>query len=141
MIARKKSLRDYCRDKALRTAKEAPLSKTAPMSGTWPQARNGALQRSRKPMRRQSAKAKALIPARRACQAVVRARSGGRCEVRIEGQCIGYATDVHEILARGAGGSITDPENCLNSCRPCHDFVTEHPNRARELGFVAPRGT
>lgn len=37
-----------------------------------------------------------------------------------------YATDPHELLPRGRGGSITDPENIALLCRPCHDGVTFH---------------
>jgi 5-methylcytosine-specific restriction endonuclease McrA len=35
-----------------------------------------------------------------------------------------FALDGHELLRRSAGGSITDPENIVLLCRPCHDDVT-----------------
>jgi hypothetical protein len=44
--------------------------------------------------------------------------------------------DVHEVLARSQGGSITDPANCLGVCRPCHDFITRNMNIARCLGLA-----
>lgn len=32
--------------------------------------------------------------------------------------------DGHELLSRARGGSITDPDNIVLLCRPCHDDVT-----------------
>lgn len=103
--------------------------------------REGRTPRPRKaPLRRQSAKAKAAQPARRACCEAVRERSQGRCEVRISPECSGRMDHTHEIKARSAGGSITDPENCLGTCFFCHDWIGAHANKARKLGLVAPRG-
>ncbi len=45
------------------------------------------------------------------------------------------AVDVHEILPRSAGGSMTDPENLADLCRVCHTWVTEHPKLAEVEGF------
>lgn len=45
------------------------------------------------------------------------------------------AVDVHEILPRSAGGSMTDDENLADLCRPCHDWVTLHPRLAEVEGF------
>jgi hypothetical protein len=60
--------------------------------------------------------------------AMIRARYGdyAHCEARFLG-CSGIAVDTHEILTRGRGGSITDGENTLPLCRPCHKWITEHP--------------
>jgi len=41
--------------------------------------------------------------------------------------CVRLADDVHEPLTRGRGGSITDPDNAVPLCRPCHDEVTFTP--------------
>ena len=45
------------------------------------------------------------------------------------------ADDFHEIVSRARGGSITDPENCIPLCRPCHDRATTEPVWAAELGL------
>lgn len=37
-----------------------------------------------------------------------------------------YATDVHELLPRGRGGSILDRDNLVVLCRGCHDRITDH---------------
>lgn len=36
------------------------------------------------------------------------------------------ATEVHELLPRGRGGSITDPSNCVPLCHDCHTAITDH---------------
>lgn len=58
------------------------------------------------------------------------------CWAVIEGVCTGYAVDVHEIVTRARGGSITDPANCRTVCRACHDWITDHPTEAAALGLV-----
>jgi hypothetical protein len=57
------------------------------------------------------------------------------CEARIRG-CTMTPTEVHEILTRGRGGSIIDPENCLALCRSCHFFITNEPSWSKQNGFV-----
>ena len=47
--------------------------------------------------------------------------------------------DVHEILPRSAGGSLTDPANLKCVCRPCHLYLHAHPKRAMELGLKRSR--
>lgn len=44
--------------------------------------------------------------------------------------------DVHEKKSRARGGSITDVENLVALCRPCHSWVTEHPKKAHEQGWL-----
>ena len=61
---------------------------------------------------------------------------GAYCEAIIPAVCSYVATDLHEILTRARGGSITDPENILLLCRECHRFITEEPEWAKENGFV-----
>lgn len=39
-------------------------------------------------------------------------------------RCGHPADDLHELLSRARGGSITDPANCVPLCRPCHEDVT-----------------
>lgn len=49
--------------------------------------------------------------------------------------CGAPAEDLHEVLSRARGGSITDPANCVPICRPCHAYATEHPIEAEKLGL------
>lgn len=43
--------------------------------------------------------------------------------------------DVHEIKSRARGGSITDINNLMCLCRPCHTWITQNPRLAVEQGF------
>lgn len=62
--------------------------------------------------------ARARQTARHACRLTVYLRDGGRCRL-----CGALGTDVHEIVYRSHGGSITDPDNCLLLCRDHHRAV------------------
>lgn len=53
--------------------------------------------------------------------------------------CSVYAVDVHEILARSAGGSILDEANVLCLCRACHDWIGNNPKAALALGLRKSR--
>lgn len=58
-----------------------------------------------------------------------------RCQIRVT--CSGApATDVDEIKARSAGGSILDPANCQTACRDCHSWKHANPLEAHRLGFT-----
>jgi hypothetical protein len=46
--------------------------------------------------------------------------------------------DVHEVLTRGRGGSIYDPDNCVALCRRAHEWVTAHAEAAEALGLILP---
>jgi hypothetical protein len=57
-------------------------------------------------------------------------------------KCHRHAVDVHEILTRGRGGAFVPSDGLtrdgvLALCRPCHDWVTTHPEKAAHLGAVA----
>ncbi len=54
-------------------------------------------------------------------------------------RCGGKSVDVHELLARSAGGSIVDPANVKALCRACHDFVGAKPRQALALGLRLSR--
>jgi 5-methylcytosine-specific restriction endonuclease McrA len=95
--------------------------------------------RPRKPMRRQSARKRAERGPRARCVAAVRARSGGLCEGRVPGVCTGTATDVHEVVSRARGGSVTDMANCVHLCRDCHSWAHNHPAIAATLGLLKRR--
>lgn len=49
------------------------------------------------------------------------------------------ATEPHEIVKRSRGGSITDPDNILATCRDCHQFTEVYPSLATQYGLLAPR--
>lgn len=65
-------------------------------------------------------------------------RDQNACQAGILGLCTYHATDVHEILTRGRGGSIYDPDNCISLCRSCHTYITDNPKWAEENGFIIP---
>jgi 5-methylcytosine-specific restriction endonuclease McrA len=44
--------------------------------------------------------------------------------------------EVHEVKSRGRGGSYLDPGNCVAVCQSHHDWITEHPVEARDLGLL-----
>jgi hypothetical protein len=52
--------------------------------------------------------------------------------------CPSMADDLHEPLTRARGGSITDPDNQVPLCRPCHDEVTFAPEST--LGWAYDAG-
>lgn len=50
--------------------------------------------------------------------------------------CTRPARDCHEPLTRARGGSITDPENMVPLCGPCHTEIQLGPAWAYELGLM-----
>jgi hypothetical protein len=69
-------------------------------------------------------------------------RSGGWCEAQLDG-CSGRAVDPHHRVVRGRGGTHGEAKErsdqlsaLLHLCRSCHDWVHEHPAKARELGLL-----
>jgi len=127
----RKPIWQYCAEKRQREGKP----KAAPKPRKPMKRSASAFLRARNPMRKVSAKRRAELPERRAACSIVAIRSAGCCEAGLE-VCSGYGQDFHEILARSQGGSITDPENILHVCRPCHDWITAHMNEARKLGLA-----
>lgn len=53
--------------------------------------------------------------------------------------CGGVAVEVHEVLRRSAGGSITDDDNVRSTCAFDHRWTHTHPKEARELGLLRSR--
>ena len=51
--------------------------------------------------------------------------------------CGRWADDVHEPLTRGRGGSITDPQNAVTPCRPCHEVLTVTPDSELQWAYAA----
>jgi hypothetical protein len=58
------------------------------------------------------------------------------CSARVPDVCTGRAQDGHELLRRSQGGSITDPNNVVGVCRPCHGWIGEHPAQAVARGLA-----
>jgi hypothetical protein len=50
--------------------------------------------------------------------------------------CLRMADDVHEILPRARGGSITDPSIWAPLCRPDHDEATREAGWAYQAGLL-----
>ena len=57
-------------------------------------------------------------------KAVVRRRSGNRCEIRVLGVCTQHATAFHHRKLRDHGDNRA--ENCLHACAGCHHHVHNH---------------
>ena len=63
-------------------------------------------------------------------------RALGQCEARVDSVCIGRGSDHHHIGPRSTHPHLrTDPTNLLLVCRPCHDWIGDHPTDAAELGL------
>jgi hypothetical protein len=74
--------------------------------------------------------------------AVVKARSGGWCEIAIEGVCTGAACQRHHRITQKAGGRhgaaarrSDRASGLLDLCFCCHDVVTNRPARAYTYGW------
>lgn len=76
---------------------------------------------------------KAAMEAHQPCQASARIAD---VDLAVANRCGLAAVDLHEVLTRGRGGSITDMANMILVCRPCHTWITEHPIEAEQLGLV-----
>lgn len=107
------------------------------------------IKRSRKPIPFRSAKRAAIADERKAFVARI-LRERPQCEARnflrpIVGQLVGkdqdrvlaalrgctwQASEVHELLSRARGGSITEDANCCALCHTCHAWVTTEPRLA-----------
>jgi 5-methylcytosine-specific restriction endonuclease McrA len=101
--------------------------------------RSGPLRRLTR-LRPFSPRREALRADRAECRRTVLARARGRCEAcpKLHDGPGRPAADVHELLPRSAGGSITDPDNCIAICRACHDWIHGHPAESGVLGLLIP---
>ena len=69
-------------------------------------------------------------------KAIVRRRSGGRCEAPQHSiGCRGRAEHVHHVKLRSAGGTH-DPANLLDLSGACHSWWHLHRDEARRLGII-----
>jgi hypothetical protein len=98
--------------------------------------KRGSCAMKRTPINRRSGRAKIDSPERRTCLATVRSRCGGKCEARIHPACTNQMNHGHEVTPRGRGGDPTDPANVLGVCWICHDWITNHPTKAKEKGLT-----
>jgi hypothetical protein len=63
-------------------------------------------------------------------------RSGGQCEVIVQGyRCNGGAKDPHHVLPKGRGGKNT-LDNLLHICRWCHRLIHDYPDKAEQMGIL-----
>jgi hypothetical protein len=80
-------------------------------------------------------------PEEKAAKLLVRARSGGWCELRLSG-CVGRAYDFSHRIAKGRGGKWTASNGC-DACRFCHMAIT-NTNGMRVVyeafGFIVQTG-
>lgn len=135
--------------------KRTELKRTTPLKASKALARKTPLQaktplaRASEPLRRAPLVQKRVKPKLTAVQKrPLVERSGGYCELRIQGVCIGRATDVAHRIGEGMGGrhGAAAEENdrlsvVLHACRPCHDETHQRPAHARSLGWMLLRGS
>ena len=76
-----------------------------------------------------------VTPEEKAGRGLVSKRSGGWCELRIEGVCAGPARDWQHRRNRSQGGPWA-ASNGLDTCRPCHNFLHHHPTLAVDNGWT-----
>jgi len=108
-----------------------PLPRTSPTQGRTKGLRRTAI----RPM---SAKRRAENVVRRAVKERLVEERGGSCQLRGP-DCDGLAVDAHEVVRRSQGGSITDADNILLVCRPCHERIDTHPEWAVDVGGALTR--
>lgn len=98
--------------------------------------KRGRPMRRGRPLRRVSKKkARQLVAEGQTKRKLVELTSG-MCEARIEGVCVGRGVDKHERKTRGRGGDPTLLHNVVLVCRPCHDWIDEHPKLAEQRGLL-----
>lgn len=148
MIQRKKSLRQYSLEKKLREGK--PLF--TPRQ-TLPSTHQSAVQRPPWTKRQEEPR-----PARKAGLKSVSSKRAKENRIYTERRkaflianptCDAHhalvaldscapATEVHHMAGRGK--NFLNEDTWLPVCQGCHLTIHAHPNTARELGFIAPRG-
>lgn len=62
------------------------------------------------------------------------------CEMHVPGICTHKATEVHHKEGR-TGENYLDDTKWMAGCHNCHDWATENPKEAIELGFSLKRIT
>lgn len=59
------------------------------------------------------------------------------CQAQLD-QCSQTATDIHHKAGR-IGDKLNDTSDWLAVCRPCHNWIEEHPKEAKELSLSKSR--
>lgn len=70
---------------------------------------------------------------------LVSLRSGGWCEMRVFGYCLGGATNWCHRKAKGQGGlwqASNGVAGCGSGSRGCHGWCHSYPAEARQLGWM-----
>lgn len=108
-----------------------PRRRTALRPG-GPLPRGTELKRTAELKRRKPIKAKAptMSPEEKAAKDTVRERSGGVCEIQLQGVCFGRALDFSHRIREGQGGPWS-PRNGLDACRACHEWTHRYATAAR----------
>lgn len=111
------------------------IKRRTPMpQATKPLRLSGAPKR-RRPLRRQSANNAAGERQLAKARSAVIERSGGMCEIKVPGVCLGRGRHAHHIQLRSAGGKHT-PANLAWTCELCHSHIHSHPEWAKANGFI-----
>lgn len=62
------------------------------------------------------------------------------CLIQWDEDCTRRSQDVHEPGMRSRGADICDPDQCVVTCRHCHDQVHANPEVATLMGWLIPSG-
>jgi len=109
--------------------KRAPLATVTPLHGGQPLARVA-------PLRPRSAKTAKVYREQRAPLVAELLTTRPWCQIRWDDRCQGRAADVHEPRKRSHGADITDPAQCVTTCRHCHSQVHGNPAAAERRGWL-----
>lgn len=114
---------------------QAELRRKTPLRAGQTSLKRTGLQRSQRPIKKQSTeRGKANSKRARVLDRLRQTRGG--CELHASENCTNEMHDGHEIHTRGRGGSITDDENILMTCRTCHTLITDNPAESDCYGFT-----
>lgn len=118
--------------KKVRLVRHKPLVQGKPLERTTRLRSSGPLK----------AKRPTMSAAERLAKRITRARSGGWCEIRLPGVCVGRALDFSHRIAAGRGGKWL-ASNGLDACRFCHEAITNTRGKRAEyerLGYIVRTG-
>lgn len=144
MLKRKKSLRDYCRDKAIRECAKTPQEwpKRTSALGRQPKLQSHAGGQKRvkalpkKALRRQSKRMADEMSAYYGQRNIFLERYPVCAACLIRGISPAPSSQVHHFRGR-QGRLLRDERWWIAICGPCHDFVHSHPRDARRLGLLS----
>jgi hypothetical protein len=115
--------------------KRTELKRNTRLRRTGMSPRRTELKRSTKRLR---LRAPVPTPAESDAREIVEVRSGGRCEVAIEGICVGGRPNFHHRKDKSVGGQWSASNGlaaCGSGSTGCHGWITEHPAGARAKGW------